>query len=142
MYCHCSVPGTNTCKPPRRLCKNERLPKSVWAPIAASSSDIVLGAVFIHLASLPLYSSKVCRLASVPSGSPNLSFNVLMSVALISKDLRTNGAIVDSILAQVADGYSRRATFGHARASSLATLMNSTRSGWPVSSVAFAPACL
>ena len=164
MYCHCSVPGTITWSPPRRLCKNDckpsnqqippsrcfrmtqhtKEPKSVCAPIAACSSVMPFGrgGFLMQRDSLPLGSSRGWRRPSAPSGSPSLSLRTARSVLFTASDFSMNGRMVDSIRAFTVEGYSRWTFPGHASASSFETLMNSTVSSAPVSSVAFAPAAL
>ena len=96
----------------------------------------------MHLASLPLNSSRECRLASSPSGKPSRPLKMFSKSSFTASDFRTKGTMVDSMRAFVGVGYFRRAILGQAMASSLAMLINSTVSRVPYSSVAFAPAAL
>lgn len=85
-----------------------REPKSVWPPIAAmglaSSSGVLDGCFRIVRASLPLCSSRRCRLASTPWGKPSFVLKTSRRVLFTSKAFRTNGAMVLLMRSFTVDG--------------------------------------
>ncbi len=90
----------------------------------------------------PLFASILWRSARVPSGRPSCLSKIASIVFVTSSDFVANGLMVDSMRASTVGGYVRCVTVGNDNMSSFAILMNSTVSGLPVSSVAFAPAAL
>ena len=82
-----------------------RDPKSEWAPMPTTGSlPDGLGEVLIRRASLPLNSSSLCLSVMAPAGNPNFSSKIWKRVVLTSRDLRTNGVIVDSMRALTVEG--------------------------------------
>ena len=82
----------------------------------------------------PLCSCALWNSARVPFGRPSLSFSTSMRKWLMASDFSTKGLIVDSMRPVTVEGYVQCTTAGQARASSLATLINSVTSQFPRSS--------